>query len=447
MKVLYLIVSILIVASCSSQNKDKNFSQELTEDIQNTRFYSPYCIYMLNDSDTISTSQIERLVTKILPSYNLVDSISSKIGLNEYTITHFNKPKIDYPAPSPEYLEHSGHNLDSTEINKLQDPNEAVVISFSGTNKNIKTDNIRINIIIDSLLSSSSNIVTDYTTYESFNKSSWKFDRVIPFNEKSQDFMSQYTIHLYRDGDYCRAVTLGMGKFCLPDISIEGISCNNQNSYASLINLLAQTWLENPKITIDSTAILNITKIKNDSVRNRLDNNLETNATKKGILFLKNIIPQEGDAPNTQLQIVFNSKEYSSPQEEQQELLSTIFGSTDAIKYINHDDKLLAASNKAREELPRFKKSFNNGLAPGYSLLLKAPFETDNGGTEWMWVEVTKWDNSITGILQNDPFEIEELKSGAIVSFEQNDVFDYIYYLPDGTYEGNETGKIIANNQ
>ena len=61
-----------------------------------------------------------------------------------------------------------------------------------------------------------------------------------------------------------------------------------------------------------------------------------------------------------------------------------------------------------------------------------------------MWVEIIKWGNeSIAGILQNDPHKIAKLKAGIIVKANEKDVFDYILYKPDGTYEGNETGEIL----
>ncbi len=129
-------------------------------------------------------------------------------------------------------------------------------------------------------------------------------------------------------------------------------------------------------------------------------------------------------------------------------MLSGLFGADDAIVHTDHDAEILKVSEEARLRLPELQARFNKGLEPGYSLLIKAPFKTDNGGREWMWVEITKWKNeSITGILQNDPFEIAKLKAGAIVKANQKDVFDYILYKPDGTYEGNETGKILEKRK
>ncbi|ADV50817.1 Protein of unknown function DUF2314 [Cellulophaga algicola DSM 14237] len=447
MKYLIFIFLSCFILSCSEKKKDKKANMTPTVAIKNSDFHTSYGIYSIEEKDSISTFKIEQLVAKLLPTYKLADSITAPVKENKYTITQFSNPKNEYPAPSMDYLQHSAHNLSEEEMNSLQSPKKAVLINFSGTHENVIADQIQINSIIDSLIHSSTAMVTDYITYETFNSTSWKKDRVASFTAETKDITSQFTIHLYRDGDgdFCRAVTLGMRKFCLPDISIENISCRDSNSYASLINLLGQTLLELPKITKDSTVLLDINNIANDSVKSRLLNSLEENALKKGVLQLKSVEPQEGDDYNTQFQIVFNTKGYSSPQEEQQELISTIFGATDAITFIEHEEDILSASNRAKQKLPEFQKLFNNGLEPGYAILLKAPFKTDEDGQEWMWIEVTKWEGStISGILQNDPFQIADLKAGAIVSAKQEAIFDYIYYHPDGTSEGNETGEIIS---
>lgn len=415
--------------------------------IENTEFFAPYCIYNLEDS-SLNIKQLKSLITEFLPDYEFVDSLSSDTpSPNKYIIESFDNPAKQYPAPDIPYLDHSSHNLSELEKKQLQSPANAILIVFTGSNQDIIEDNISINLIISSLLKNTSSIVTDYTTYESFNSESWDSDRVASWQQKNLDITSQFTIHLYREKEYCRAVTLGMGKFCLPDISIPNISCNNQNSYASLINLVCQTLIEHYSIREDSSLLVDITKIDNDHVRNQLSQSLFKNAAKKSLIQLATVPLQEGDAYNTQLEIVFDNKEYSSPQEEQQALITQLFGSTDKIDYVSHDKKILQASKAAKAKLPELKNQFQNGLEPGYSILLKGPFETDTGGREWMWVEVTSWnENHVKGILQNDPFEISSLKAGALVSIDLENVFDYILYFPDGTIEGNETGKIISNS-
>ena len=76
--------------------------------------------------------------------------------------------------------------------------------------------------------------------------------------------------------------------------------------------------------------------------------------------------------------------------------------------------------------------------------MVKGPFKTASGGNEWMWIEVVRWKGSkIEGILENDPFQVPNLKAGARVEVEEDSIFDYIYRHADGTREGNETSALI----
>ena len=439
----YFVIPIVLLISCSCGKASKN-----QLDTRNSQFASYYGIYLISDTDSIPREKIIELSQKLIPGFKIVDTISESAMTKEISITLFENPKVNFTPPDLDYLSHSNRRLSQNEMQELQDPKRAVLLSFSGINRNVTNDHIGINKLIDTLITNNKAIVTDYVTVESFNRLSWKGIRCDGFNFDNNNITSQITIHLYRDGGFCRAVTLGMGKFCLPDISIENLSCKNQNSYGSLINLICQTLLENPFIKGDSTIEVNIDKIKNNELRNQLLSHLENGSKKYGTIRLKEVEPQEGDDYNSQFQLVFNNRDFSSPQEEQQKLISQIFGASDEIKYIKHDQQLLETSQKAKKELPKLKAKYNNGLEPGYSILLKAPFETDNGGNEWMWIEVSQWnDEEIRGILQNDPFEISDLKAGAIVSVMQKDIFDYILNKPDGSFEGNETGKLIGQGE
>lgn len=125
-------------------------------------------------------------------------------------------------------------------------------------------------------------------------------------------------------------------------------------------------------------------------------------------------------------------------------MLSCFFGAEDSVKAVDHTEELLAASRKARESLPNLRKAFNDGLAPGESILLKAPLSKPDGGHEWMWVGVTRWQgNRIQGLLANDPVAVRDFHAGQLVDIYEKDIFDYIHVLPDKHTEGNATGEII----
>jgi uncharacterized protein YegJ (DUF2314 family) len=97
-----------------------------------------------------------------------------------------------------------------------------------------------------------------------------------------------------------------------------------------------------------------------------------------------------------------------------------------------------------RPRLPELAQRFAKGLPPAERLLLKAPFRTSKGNTEWMWVEVTAWNGEqITRSARQRPLRRPRVKAGATVQVKQPDVFDYYLVKPDGTTEGNETGQIL----
>src|SRR5262249_31001406 len=89
-------------------------------------------------------------------------------------------------------------------------------------------------------------------------------------------------------------------------------------------------------------------------------------------------------------------------------------------------------------------KAFSEGLKPMEFIDVKAPFQTSNGGREWMWVEITNWDgNKIKGLLENDPSFVPYLRAGQVVEVREEEVFDYIRHYPDKRTEGNTTNEVI----
>jgi hypothetical protein len=49
----------------------------------------------------------------------------------------------------------------------------------------------------------------------------------------------------------------------------------------------------------------------------------------------------------------------------------------------------------------------------------------------------------ITGLIENEPFNIPDMHGGQIVEVHEEDVFDYIRQYPDKHREGNTTGEIL----
>lgn len=431
-----------LLMACDSAKKI--YTQDEMLDVRSEVFVASYIIYLLDDANELTMEDLKRETIQLLPSFNLVDSLGYDSLQSEVSILYTSKPHEDMPAPELSYLAYSADQLTKEEMEKMQKPAAAFFLSLAGPTKEAVPKQLIINKLIAKLSEDKSVAILDLITGESFNSTAWKRKRCDSFKTENVDISSQVTIHLYREETFCRAVSLGMAKFGLPDLSVSEIPCSSQESFVHLINLLGQSLLEKPYINPDFSIDVAIDSLKNETLKASIIAFLDENAKQVARVHLQNVEPQEGDDYNDQFELLFSDDGFSSSQEEQQWLINQLFGNADSINYIKHNEELLSASNRAKEELPRLKKMFNEGLEPGCALLLKAPFRTDDGGNEWMWVEVTKWSqDEIEGVLQNNPFHIVDLKAGSTVFIALDDVFDYTLRKADGTTEGNETGKII----
>ncbi len=94
--------------------------------------------------------------------------------------------------------------------------------------------------------------------------------------------------------------------------------------------------------------------------------------------------------------------------------------------------------------MAKLEERFARGIPDLEHLSVKAPFTTDGGGLEWMWVEVTQWNGAkMKGILQNEPREIAGLQRGATVEVEVESLFDYLHDRGDGSTAGGTTNDIL----
>jgi uncharacterized protein YegJ (DUF2314 family) len=429
------IIFVMVFSACTLSEKK---AKERIIVLDNA-FVSSSTIYFLGEENIPLSS----VVSLPLQGFKSIEVFPDSITFDGYQAKLIEKGDDEFINDITLLINTFTH-LSEDETTKLGDAEHAISLTFFGTSENVIHKQKVINDYIFTLVQGRQVIVVDESTFQFYNPAQWKEYRVDNFTDEIKNVAGQIIIHTYRENEYCRAVTLGMNKFCLPEISIKDFACSNQNSIGNLINATAQTLFEDPFIFQDSTLTIVLNNIKNEVVRDYLLTGIVQDAKQMVNIKLRSVSPEEGDNPTTQFIIACESADYASPQEEQNVLITTLFGSADSLAYAQHDEELLKASENARKRLPELKQLFNKGLDPGYSIMVKAPFETDDGNNEWMWVEVTKWtDREMEGILQNDPYEVSGLKAGASVAVDEGDVFDYLIVKPDGSYEGNETGEIL----
>jgi uncharacterized protein YegJ (DUF2314 family) len=396
-----------------------------------------FAIYFLPTSKRDPQGVLRRLIKSRYTFLSLSEDEDS--GVVPFAVVHSPNISEFYP-PDVAALEYIGRGLNSKDIAAVQTTQEALLVDISLLQKDGATQHREVMKLMAELATKTGGILWDESTRELYSQDAW-VARYADWDLDSQEIWSLFTIHSYRDGELFRLLTLGLEKFGLPEIAVRDVSSGDAVGMSSLINLVVQTLRSGA--TVDEHGVLSVDTLSVPGSWKILDGGLGTaNVT----LAIGTRL--EGDADNQLWEIVFPDGPDSEAQIRQQALLQQLFGATDELVQGKHDDELELASSRGLAKLATLKTEFQRDWPVGDTLLVKGPFETDEGGNEWMWIEVVSWKgNVLKGILQNKPFLVRELKAGARVESKFELLFDYRRHHADGTISGNETGAILSQQQ
>ncbi len=358
-------------------------------------------------------------------------------------------PLRRFPVPPASYFVHAGRGITTNLIAEFSRTVTATRLVLVAPKAEVFRLGRAFTRLVGEFAATNSAVIWDSSTRECFSRSAWQTNREQAWGDRQiPDLSRQITIHLYQPDPkvaYLRAITLGMEKFALPDVVVEQLIPSENRPVGNLINAVCQSFAERPEIENPSEVKVRTREIQSPEARKRAKAGLLKGATEAATLALVVGTAQDGDPDNPLVELDFRHGQGTSNDERRQQVLSEMWGSEDAITGASHSADLLAASARARDRLNSLRKDFLEGLPPGSRFLVKGPFKRDDEGDEWMWVEVLKWESPerIDGVLQNDPFYIRKLRAGARVSVRTDAAFDYLWVKPDGTSEGNETGRLI----
>jgi uncharacterized protein YegJ (DUF2314 family) len=344
-----------------------------------------------------------------------------------------------YPVPPEDLIQYFGRGLSRDDVSRLNKSRHVTTLWFLSPPDGFLEILKEAYLLAGDLAAGWKGFVWDEETRECFTPRVFSQRRIEAWKDKFPLVTDHIVLHAYSTGDLNRAITLGMAKFGLPDIYIKDFPRSYVNGMGILTNLVAQSILEKPHLEKEGLLHLDLAALSTEQGKEA--DKLGGRAT----LHVAVGTREEGDPMNRLIEAVFPGKP-ETLNVRQEALLEKLFGpGSDGVVSVEHNQELLAASREAKKHvLEKLKPRFKAGLAPGERLSVKAPFKTPEGGQEWMWIEVVRWEgDKIYGILMNDPHYIPGLKSGARVETTEGVVFDYIHETPDGKSEGNETGKIM----
>jgi len=353
-------------------------------------------------------------------------------------------PRDQHPPPDMELLRRFGRGIDEQQAQALQETESVFELTYHYSADHVWEGLRQASEMVEALARETGGLIWDETTREVFSPDAWKERRLADWTDDVPEASRHTVIHAYQSGEFIRGITLGMEKFGLPDVVVEGFSWSTNRQVGHVINLVAQAIAEGQVVGPAGSFDLDMRKIRNAAVREPQVASLLENATGIALLTLKEAERDEGDPDNRLVEIAFDRGTGPDRHARREQILIAAFGSEDSITEVKHDGAIAEASQRAKTKLPALRNALNKGLAPGEYILVKAPFPTPEGQREWMWVEVAEWQgNDIRGLLQNEPARIPDLHAGQMVTVSEEEVFDYIRRSPDGKTEGNETGKLM----
>jgi uncharacterized protein YegJ (DUF2314 family) len=343
--------------------------------------------------------------------------------------------------PDAETVRYFGRGLSPGDGEAVQKSELALATMFSGAGRDrLRVLRAALEVML-AVAAETGGLIWDHDSRELYSSAAWNA-RVARWTEDMPLAQSLFTIHTYRDGELFRMVSIGLGRFGLPDLVVDQVAGESADAMGSLINVTAQTLLQGGAVEEGGRLAIDLARLPNQI-------ELLEAGTGRATVTLTIGQRQEGDADNRLWEITFSGDATRGVQAQQDAFLSAFFGSKDEVARVTHDDELEEASRRARARLiSEVKPRFTRGLADMEHLLVKAPFQIDGGGNEWMWIEVVSWQGkTIGGVLSSDPSFVKGLAAGDRVQTNEDDVFDYIYRRADGSVEGNTTADILLRQQ
>jgi uncharacterized protein YegJ (DUF2314 family) len=361
-------------------------------------------------------------------------------------------PLKDFAPPDETHLGYFGHGLDAAQKTAAAASKGVLVLSWS-----LDADPARARLregqtLVHQLAQKLGGFVWDETTRELYTVDAWKKERLDGWEGDLPDTRRHVVIHYYEaDGGRHRGITLGMEKFGLPDLVVEDAPLDESTSLMKALDAVAQVLVEGATPGPGGELRLDMRTIRHAGFHDWLIGSAGKDATFRGRIQLRPATAEDGDPHNRLVELRFPSYPGATDVERQASAFVSMLGAEpDEMAAAPADDvELAAVTARVQKRLPAVAAAFRAGLPLGERIVVKAPFETEDGQVEWMWVGVTSWRGDVVrGHLENEPVYVKSLRLGAVVQVKQASIADYRWTNADDTLkEGGESAQILKRRE
>jgi len=357
-------------------------------------------------------------------------------------------PEIASVAPpSAEHLAYFGRGLDAEQVKAAAASKGVLVLSWS-LEADTKLERLRKAQELGlELAKKYGGFVWDETTRELYTADEWRKRRVEGWEGELPNVERHVVIHYYgTDQGKHRAITLGMVKLGLPDLVVEDVPIAHSDGVSTLITAAAQLLVEGAAVGPGGRLAVDINAIRHTGARTGYVKAAVSGAALRGNVTFAIAKSEEGDPDNRLVEVRFDGYPGATEPERQGAGLTAILGARpQKVSGVKKEDaEIAAATKRAQARLPAVADAIRKGLPFGDRVSVKAPFDTDDGSLEWMWIAVSAWEGDVVrGYLENEPYDVKSLRMGAKVEVKQDSIADYVWRKADGTSEGGESSEIL----
>lgn len=214
-------------------------------------------------------------------------------------------PKVAaFPPPGKDALASIGHGLSAEDAEALQRAAAVTAISVSGpADRAMATYRVALEAIA-ALEKAAPGVIVDGETREAFSRQKHA-DRAAAFTGDLPQVRRHVVVHVYRNGELYRAVSLGMRKFGLPDLSVPEVAAGSSGAMVELMGFVMQSFVEHPVLPRAGEIDLDIPALKGDPQIASYSRGATERGSGKGTLHLVKAKTEQGDAENGLLALDF----------------------------------------------------------------------------------------------------------------------------------------------
>jgi uncharacterized protein YegJ (DUF2314 family) len=229
----------------------------------------------------------------------------------------------------------------------------------------------------------------------------------------------------------------GMHRLGLPELLVPDIPQARVSDVATVVNATAQTLIDRGDLPRDGELDVDLAKLAGDWHRDEILKLGGTGTITWRVRWVADAHGSSKDPDDLMLELTVAGAEPGNPVALVGALEKYLGAPEDKATTVSFQPELEAAAVKARAALTALRPHFAKGVPPDEQLGVKAPFATDDGGTEWMWVDVIAFKgDTLDGTLDNDPNSVRALKIGARVKVKLDKIADFIHVHADKTKAG-----------